>query len=90
MYNSVARYIKLLDLWSASQDRLPVKGMSLVSNDSQMRYHWLYAYYIPIACPSSYHEFEGPEAIPYDDEGTFSCSLWCSINGGLNFDVNDI
>ncbi|KAH7915807.1 dienelactone hydrolase [Hygrophoropsis aurantiaca] len=23
-----------------------------------------------VACPSSYHEFEGPEAIPYDVEGT--------------------
>ncbi|KAI0704846.1 dienelactone hydrolase [Cytidiella melzeri] len=23
-----------------------------------------------VACPSSYHEFEGPEAIPYDNEGT--------------------
>ncbi|KAG1833851.1 dienelactone hydrolase [Suillus variegatus] len=23
-----------------------------------------------VACPSSYHEFEGPEAIPYDTEGT--------------------
>ncbi|KAG2154891.1 dienelactone hydrolase [Suillus clintonianus] len=22
-----------------------------------------------VACPSSYHEFEGPEAIPYDNEG---------------------
>lgn len=22
-----------------------------------------------VACPSSYHEFEGPEAIPYDTEG---------------------
>jgi len=23
-----------------------------------------------VACPSSFHEFEGPEAIPYDVEGT--------------------
>ncbi|KZS93008.1 dienelactone hydrolase [Sistotremastrum niveocremeum HHB9708] len=23
-----------------------------------------------VACPSSYHEFQGPEAIPYDTEGT--------------------
>jgi carboxymethylenebutenolidase len=23
-----------------------------------------------VACPSSFHEFEGPEAIPYDTEGT--------------------
>ncbi|KAF9241324.1 dienelactone hydrolase [Melanogaster broomeanus] len=23
-----------------------------------------------VACPSTYHEFEGPEAIPYDTEGT--------------------
>lgn len=23
-----------------------------------------------VACPSSYHEFEGPESIPYDTEGT--------------------
>ncbi|KZP31277.1 dienelactone hydrolase [Athelia psychrophila] len=23
-----------------------------------------------VACPSIYHEFEGPEALPYDDEGT--------------------
>jgi carboxymethylenebutenolidase len=23
-----------------------------------------------VACPSSYHEFEGPEPIPYDNEGT--------------------
>jgi len=23
-----------------------------------------------VVCPSSYHEFEGPEPIPYDDEGT--------------------
>ncbi|KAG1755239.1 dienelactone hydrolase [Suillus paluster] len=23
-----------------------------------------------VACPSSYHEFQGPEAIPYDNEGT--------------------
>jgi dienelactone hydrolase len=22
-----------------------------------------------VACPSSFHEFEGPEAIPYDTEG---------------------
>lgn len=25
-----------------------------------------------VACPSSFHEFEGPEPIPYDTEGTFS------------------
>ena len=24
---------------------------------------------IDAACPSTYHEFEGPEAIPYDTEG---------------------
>ena len=24
---------------------------------------------ISLACPSIYHEFEGPEAIPYDAEG---------------------
>lgn len=23
-----------------------------------------------VALPSSFHEFEGPEAIPYDNEGT--------------------
>ncbi|TRM66175.1 dienelactone hydrolase [Schizophyllum amplum] len=23
-----------------------------------------------VACPSSYHEFQGPDAIPYDEEGT--------------------
>ncbi|THH02817.1 hypothetical protein EW026_g26 [Hermanssonia centrifuga] len=26
-----------------------------------------------VACPSSYHEFQGPEAIPYDDEATGMC-----------------
>lgn len=28
------------------------------------------AYGSLLACPSVYHEFEGPEAIPYDTEGT--------------------
>lgn len=27
------------------------------------------------ACPSSYHEFQGPEAIPYDAEGMHSLRL---------------
>ena len=26
--------------------------------------------FLDVACPSTYHEFEGPEAIPYDTEGT--------------------
>ncbi|KAJ7169932.1 dienelactone hydrolase [Mycena filopes] len=26
--------------------------------------------YLYLSCPSTYHEFEGPEAIPYDVEGT--------------------
>lgn len=25
---------------------------------------------VRLACPSTYHEFEGPEPIPYDTEGT--------------------
>lgn len=37
-------------------DRDPVEGIG--------------AHVVPIAaCPSSFHEFEGPEAIPYDVEG---------------------
>ena len=28
------------------------------------------------ACPSSYHEFEGPEALPYDNEGQLSFEIY--------------
>ena len=36
----------------------------------------------PVACPSSFHEFEGPEAIPYDTEGL------CAPNSYANRSIN--
>lgn len=31
------------------------------------------------ACPSSFHEFEGPEPIPYDTEGRVLCLLGAKL-----------
>jgi hypothetical protein len=57
-----------LDQWSVSQAKLLAKDTLWVSGS---------IYILPCtetaasACPSIYHEFEGPEAIPYDVEGNW-------------------
>lgn len=37
------------------------------------------------ACPSVYHEFEGPEPIPYDTEGSFILLPFALLYSNLNF-----
>ena len=41
---------------------------------AQVMNRWL-AHYFQLACPSVYHEFEGPEPIPYDTEGKIFLSI---------------
>lgn len=64
------RSTKLLAQWNDTLGRSPAKDMLSVSLCQANRAIVYKAYGILLACPSVYHEFEGPEAIPYDTEGT--------------------
>ena len=61
------RSIRSLARSSVSLARLPVKDTLLVGSGHQ-NLHGVIDLHGP-ACPSTYHEFEGPEPIPYDTEG---------------------
>ena len=41
----------------------------VVGEWTRCRLHGVCSYGRDLACPSTYHEFEGPEPIPYDVEG---------------------
>ena len=57
----------------------PSRTLRGTNRQSWLRCWWVYAarvlsawlYFSYAACPSSFHEFQGPEAIPYDVEGLY-------------------
>jgi hypothetical protein len=65
------RFIKSQALSSDSPDKSPLMVMlSVITNLKRVRCTFK-EHQLP-ACPSSFHEFEGPDPIPYDDEGDHS------------------
>ena len=64
------RSTRLLVQWSVSLVRLPATDTLLVGWSNGTPYSLEDgAIDLGSACPSTYHEFEGPEPIPYDTEG---------------------
>lgn len=72
------KYTRLLAQWNDLLAKLPVKDMSSVRDltGSQVRIFTGWS----LACPSVYHEFEGPDPIPYDTEGNTTLHAYISFD----------